>query len=180
MASRDATCDSRSAAPSLHAHARATVPRWVSPNHDLSGFPVGGARHALTTPMLIDSHICLCSPAVRILTGLFASTGASTATEQACMPHVDGCSAQGGNADVPLMLRTIRRILAAEKPSAAGVVWHPLGWNQKQPQSPQASSGVLTTARRRTGIAAGSNNRHAHTFGSRLRRQETHMNQPYK
>ena len=66
---------------------------------------------------------------------LFATMGARTGTVQACLPIAPrwaanrGCFRHGGDADVPLLLESVRELLAEPPPNASQpVVWHQLGW----------------------------------------------------
>jgi len=62
---------------------------------------------------------------------LFATMGARTACMQACLPRSTsygrGCSSEGGDVDVPLLLRSLPSLLH-EVNSTKLVVWHQLGW----------------------------------------------------
>ena len=65
---------------------------------------------------------------------LFATLGARTACVQACVPtHTHrssrGCSAKGGDADVPVIVDSVVELLAEPPTSPARpMAWHQLGW----------------------------------------------------
>ena len=75
---------------------------------------------------------------------LFAAMGAHTAVEQACLPRasspsVHGCSQDGGDADVPLVLRSVSDLLLEEN-NTQPVVWQQLGRRRERDLVP---SGVV-------------------------------------
>lgn len=89
----------------------------------------------------------------------FATTGAHTACEQACIPSNGrgdaSCASHGGLADIRYMLHVVRALLAQGN-STQPVVWYPLGTFNKHrtPRSalPAAAAGPELDPERRPGF----------------------------
>ena len=88
---------------------------------------------------------------------MFATMGARTACEQACelrAPYGRECSSKGGDADLPLLLTTVRQLLARERNISTGqpaIVWRKLG-----ERSAAQLAAVEDTRRRRAAVVDGS------------------------